>query len=294
MKNLSTKSGRDIGLVGLGTFPLQGHELADIIVNANQNGYVLFDTADDYRGETGICQALTSHCFKREDVFIQTKISNNSAYSDEPLSGMFFTPYSSFMKKHTVNEIVVEKIYNSLDKMKTDYLDSVLIHYPYPEYYERIWETLIQLKEEGLIRHLGVSNFHQRHMESLSKLGEMPEINEIYISPLSTKNDIVRYCHDNEIMVHVYSPLMDLAHNWICLDEIKKIALKYQKTISQVVLRWNINRSCFPLAKTKNLNRLKENIDISDFSLSDEEVDLISSLNINKQILVESKICPGI
>lgn len=294
MSKIKTRNGNDLSLVGLGTFPFQGEEMASMIKKAYSNGYNLIDTADDYRGESGIGLAITRGWVERENIFIQTKISNDTAYADEPLAGVYFNPLSNFMTRHTVKEIVKEKVTTSLRKMNTDYLDSVLIHYPYPGYYEEIWNCLRELRDAGVIRYIGVSNCAVRHLECLNKQGEMPAINEVYISPLGIKKDLLDYSKANDILVMTYSALMDLTRGNLDMNIISSLSEKYHKTPSQIILRWNLDRGCCPLAKTKNENRMKENISIDDFQLTDEEVKTISSMNNDFQILTESKICPGL
>ena len=295
MIGLKTASGKPVSLVGLGTFPLQGETMASTMTKAVELGYNLIDTADDYRGETGIGLAVSKGVFRREDVFLQTKISNDTAYADEPLAGKFFNRYTSVMKRHTVDEIVREKVSVSLREMKTNYFDSVLIHYPYPDFYEEIWQTLVALQKDGVIRYIGCSNFHIRHIEKLKECsGITPAINEIYISPIGTKEEDVKYSSANDILLMTYSPLMDIRIKKIPEEIFQPLMEKYGKTLSQLILRWNVDRGCIPLAKSQNPKRLAENIDILDFQLTQEEVLLISSLNRNNQILPETKICPGI
>lgn len=295
MTNLKTASGKPVSMVGLGTFPLQGEDLAKNWETAVSLGYNLIDTADDYRGETGIGISVARGSFKRENVFLQTKISNDTAYADEPLAGKFFNKYTAVMKRHTVDEIVKEKVGVSLREMKTDYLDSVLIHYPYPDFYEEIWQTLVALQKDGVIRYIGCSNFHVRHIERLKETsGVAPAINEIYISPIGTKEEDVKYATDNGIQLMSYSPLMDIRIKKIPEEMFLPLMEKYGKSLSQIILRWNIDRGCIPLAKSQNPKRLAENIDIMDFQLTDEEVALICSLNRNNQILPETNICPGL
>lgn len=297
MKNITTASGKNVPLVGLGTFPLQGREIADVVKTAVHIGYRLFDTADDYRGEPGIGLAVTelkNEGFNREDLFLQTKISENASYNDEPLAGIYFNKRSRFMQRHSVEELVREKVDTSLRLMKTEYIDSLLIHLPYPGYIDEIWNAMIQIQKEGKIRYIGVSNFHKRHIESVSMNGIIPSFNEIYISPIGSKQEQIDYSIGKGIQLMTYSPLMDLASKRIPLGVFEPLVQKYQKTIAQLILRWNIERKCLPLPKSKNLQRLKENIDIFDFSLTKEEVDLISSLNRNFQYLPESTICPGL
>lgn len=295
MTKIKTASGKPVSMVGLGTFPLQGESLAKNWETAVSLGYNLIDTADDYRGETGIGISVARGSFKREDVFLQTKISNDTAYADEPLAGKFFNKYTAVMKRHTVDEIVREKVGVSLREMKTDYLDSVLIHYPYPGFYEEIWQTLVALQKEGVIRYIGCSNFHVRHIERLKETsGVVPAINEIYISPIGTKEEDVKYAAENGIQLMTYSPLMDIRIKKIPETMFLPLIEKYGKSLSQIILRWNIERGCIPLAKSQNKKRLAENIDIMDFQLTDEEVALVCSLNRNNQILPETKICPGL
>lgn len=295
MEKLVTASGNPLSFVGLGTYPLQGEAIAANVERAVMLGYNVIDTADDYRGETGIGMAVAKGAFKREDVFLQTKISNDTAYADEPLAGRFFNQYTPVMKRHSVDEIVREKMHISLREMKTDYLDSVLIHYPYPDFYIEIWETLIALQKEGLIRYIGCSNFHIRHIESLIKeTGVAPAINEIYISPVGTKDEDIDYSSKKNIQLMTYSPLMDIRLKRIPEETFSPLMEKYGKSLSQIILRWNIERGCIPLAKSKSPQRLAENIDVLDFNLTCEEVKTISSLNWNNQILPESKICPGL
>lgn len=294
MMEFKTKSGLNVPPIGLGTFPFQGQQMADIVKIVSEIGYCLIDTADDYRGETGIGMAISQGLVKREDLFLQTKISNDTAYDDEPLAGKFFNRYTPVMKRHSVEEIVREKVSISLREMKTDYIDSILIHYPYPGFYEQIWETLISLQKEGLVRYIGVSNFHKRHCERLREVGKLPEINEVYISPVATKEDLVLYSKENGIQIMSYSPLMDIRSGRVNIEMCKELVEKYNKSLSQIILRWNIDRGCIPLPKSSNVQRLQENFSVFDFSLTPEEVNCLSSYNMNIQILPETKICPGL
>ena len=296
---LTNKKGIEIPMIGLGTFPFEGRVMADMVINASKVGYRLFDTADDYWGESGIGMAVQELKDKagldREDLFLQTKISDNNAHENEPLKGIFFNPDSKFMKRHTVDEIVREKVQTSLREMKTSYIDSLLIHYPFPGYIVDIWKTMIKLKEEGVVRYIGVSNFHERHIEELiNATGVCPEINECYTSPIGTKQSLVEYCNNHDCLFMTYSPLMDLSAGRIPLDNIQSLAEKYGVSPAQIILRWNLERGCLPLAKTKNPIRLKENFDVLDFKLTLDEVSTLSAMNFDFQYIVESKTCPGL
>ena len=298
MRKITTLDGIEIFPMGLCTYPFQGEDMCRLVENAVSVGYRLFDTADDYRGETGIGMAVErltkSGRIKRENLFLQTKISADASYNDEPLAGVYFNKYSPFMQRHSVAELVREKVHISLREMRTEYLDSLLIHLPYEDYFPDIWEAMIRLKEEGKIRYLGVSNFHPRHIEQLPKEAK-PDINEIYISPIGTKETQVEYAGKEDILLMTYSPLMDVAAQRIKAEgAIKGIMQKYGKTLAQIVLRWNVDRGCIPLPRTKNPMRLKENFSIFDFQLTADEIETISSMNRAYQYMAESTICPGI
>lgn len=298
MIQLTNKIGEVIPSIGLGTFPFEGRVLADMVKSAFKTGYRLFDTADDYRGESGIgvaVEELQGDGIVREKLFLQTKISDNNAHEDEPQKGIYFNPDSKFSRRHSVEEIVREKVANSLSEMKTAYIDSLLIHYPFPYYLVDIWRVLIDLKNEGVVRYIGVSNFQERHIEKLIKeTGVVPDIDEVYISPIGMKRELVDYCIRHNILVMSYSPLMDIALGKLPIATLKPIMQKYNKTLAQIVLRWNIERGCVPLPKTKSPKRLLENFNIFDFCLTRDEINIISALNYDNQYLVESKICPGL
>ena len=219
MIQLTNKLGETIPQIGLGTFPFEGRVMADMVKAAVKVGYRLFDTADDYRGEPGIgiaVKELAAEGVDREHLFLQTKISDNNAHEDEPLKGIYFNPASRFMQRHSVDEIVREKVATSLRDMNTSFIDSLLIHYPFPDYIVDIWKTMIELKKQGVVRYIGVSNFHERHIDKLiEETGVTPDINEVYVSPIGIKQSLVDYCNNHQILVMPYSPLMDVAHeNW--------------------------------------------------------------------------------
>lgn len=298
MHKIVTANGQPVPMVGLGTYPLQGEAMAKIAIEAFKTGFKLIDTADDYRGETGLGLALSrlnnETGLNREDVFIQTKISQDNAHGDEPLEGVWFNKLSKYQNRHTVEEVVLDKVNTSLRELQTDYIDSLLIHYPFPDYYEEIWDVMIRLKKEGKVRYIGVSNFHENHIEKLKIVGECPSINQIYISPLGYKQGDIDYSIQNNIQVMTYSPLMDVVHGMLNKNILSPIASKYGKTEAQIILRWNIDRGCLPLPRTTKASRLKGNFDVFDFQLSESDIAAINSMNVNKQILVESKQCPGL
>lgn len=294
MIKLETKNGTVVPEVGLGTFGLT----AEAFSKAIEVGYRLIDTSDDYRNEMMIGQQLESlykkSIISREDLFIQTKVSDDASFCDDPLNGVFFWKNSPLMQRHSVEEVMREKIQTSKRRLKTDYLDSVLLHFPYPDYFVEMWDVLCRIKEEEHIRYIGVSNFSERHFKALSKKCEKPSINQTYFSPIGCRQGISDYCNMNEILMMTYSPLMDYHRKMINYPIITDCAGKYGKSPSQIILRWNIERGSIPCPKSNNSIRLRSNFDILDFKLEQQEVIAISNLNYNYQYLPESKYCPGI
>lgn len=299
MKGLLTASGISIAPIGLGTYPLKGEAISIAVQQAVKSGYQLIDTADDYHNEDGIGigikEAIKNGSVKREEVFIQTKISDNCAYNNEPLGGVYFSHYSSFMKKHSVDEVVREKVNNSLLNLQTDYLDSVLLHYPFPDFYEEVWDVLRSLKKEGKVRYIGVSNFYKRHLEVLKASGEPAEINQVYLSPIGIKKEDVDYCNQEGIQLMTYSPLIDIRTGRLPIrsEIFTSLQNKYGKSVQQILIRWNIDRGSMPIVKSQNPNRMKDNLNVFDFSLTRDEVESVSSLNRDYQYLPTSRMCPG-
>lgn len=298
MNSLTTLSGGSVPSVGLGTFPLQGRQMADTLIEAVKIGYRLIDTSDDYRGETGIgiaCSELYDKTgLRREDIFIQTKISQDNSYFYEPLDGVWFNPHSAFQQRHTVKEVVRDKVKTSLRELRTDFIDSLLIHYPFPGYFEEIWDEFVLLQKEGAVRYIGVSNFFPRHIEKLKESGFIPSINELFFSPRCTRNDMLEYFHANDILPICYSCLSGIKGQ-IPQDIVQPIMDNHNKSLSQIIIRWHIDRGCLPLAKSKTPIRLKENFDVFDFCLTNDEIDRLSALNDNQLIILpESRYCPGI
>ena len=297
MITLKTQNGTFVPSIGLGTFPLQGRQMADVMIESVKIGYRMIDTSDDYRGETGVgigCSELFDKTgLHREDIFLQTKISQDNSYLDDPFDGIWFNSDSIFQQRHSVKEVVRDKVNISLREMQTDYIDSILIHYPFPGFYEEVWDELVTLQKEGKVIYIGVSNFFPKHIENLRKSGVMPSINELFFSPLCTRNEMLDYFHKNCILPICYSSLLGVRDK-IPNEIIQPIMGKYKKSFSQVILRWHIDRGCMPLAKSKTPSRLKENFDVFDFHLDEDEINILSSLNQDQVISAESHYCPGI
>jgi diketogulonate reductase-like aldo/keto reductase len=296
--NIRLSNGILIPKLGMGTYPLQGNALINIIDHGVRIGYRLIDTSDDYKNEeyigVAVKRLISEGQCTRNELFLQTKISDNGSYSDEPLRGKYFCKYSNYMKTVSVYEVVEEKINNSMKQFQTDYLDCVLIHVPYPDFYIKIWKALEIFYKNGVIRVIGVSNFEERNIENIKKECEiLPMINQLYLSPIGTKKRLIEYCQNNNIQVMTYSPLIDIKRRLYNNKVILKLCKKYNKSMAQILLRWNIQCGSIPLPKTASKLRLEENAKIFDFDLSYEDMNLLDNLNYDFQYLPLSKMCPG-
>jgi len=305
MKTLKLHNGVEIPQIGLGTYPLFGNVLSKTLLHAYDYGYRLFDTADNYYNEEDLGYGLTE-LYKlygdvRKDLFLVTKISDE-LYRQGNITpganrGIYFWKNSPYMKDlNSCHNIVYKKVEDSLRFMKTDYIDLLLMHRPYPDFFEEIWYEMEMLYKEGKVRAIGVCSCYERHLDRLLQSGSIvPMVNQIETSPLNTKQDLIRYYESKGVKIMVYSPLQSLKfkgeteyHNYL-----KVLSLKYTKNMGQIVLRYNIQRGLIPIPKSTNPERLYANIKIYDFELSNEEMMRIASFNKNLQYLPESKGCPG-
>ncbi len=160
-----------------------------------------------------------------------------------------------------------------------DYLDLYLIHWPVEGKYKEVWKTLEYLYKEGRVRAIRVSNFQVHHLQDLLGDAEIkPVINQVELHPYLSQKKVREFCKENDIQVEAWSPLM--AGNGLLENEIlKEIAKKYNKTVAQIVLRWDLQSQVVTIPKSTNERRLIENIDIFDFNLSKSDIDRIDSLN---------------
>lgn len=200
------------------------------------------------------------------------------------------------MKSHTTKEVVGKLVDTSLMKLKTDYIDCLLIHWPYPDYLLEIWDAMCELYQRGKLRSIGVSNCRERHLEKISQAFDIkPMVNQVSISPLDTRKGLLSYCKQHNIQVMCYGPLRQrsnplLVHN----EQIKSILYKHAITMEQLLLAWNIQQGIVPIPKSSSRERLGNNLNVFGIHFSEIEMNEISALNINLQYLPESMYCPGL
>nr|WP_295284205.1 aldo/keto reductase [uncultured Blautia sp.] len=250
---------RAMPLLGLGLYkttdPL---EAENAIAAAVQNGYRLLDTASAYKNEEFVGRGIAKCGIPRKDLFVTTKIWNNAQRLGD-VSGAF---------------------QRSLDRLGLDYIDLYLIHWPVPGCYLNTWQEMEGILESGRARAIGVSNFEIRHLEELRKVsGIVPAVNQIECHPLCYPKELIEYCQENGIQVQAYAPLARGAY--LDNDILCVLGTKYAHTPAQVGLRWAVQKGISVIPKSVNPERIASNSRIFDFTIDQEDMDLLDTLNQN-------------
>jgi 2,5-diketo-D-gluconate reductase A len=253
-------NGATIPQFGFGVFLIDPEDTVEAVSTALQAGYRHIDTAEGYGNEREVGQAIAKSGLDRGDVFVTSKLSNDSHRPDDARRAFDST----------------------LEAIGSDYIDLFLIHWPLPTRYDgdyvSTWQTLEEFYRDGRARSVGVSNFQPHHLRRLHTECEIPPaVNQIEVHPYLTQNEVRAFCGEHQIAIEAWSPL---ARGAVADDPtITSIARTVGKTPAQVVLRWHIERGDIVFPKSVTPARIRENIDIFDFELSGEDVGAISALN---------------
>jgi len=271
LKNIILSNGMEMPPIGFGTFPMRKTELIGAVWNGVKSGYTLIDTATAYRNEIELGIALRRYSSKRKkQLCISTKISNRQQETKD----------------------VRAALKRSLLKLGLKQIDIYMLHWPLPGYYPDTWKQMEELYDEGLIRTIGVCNCHQHHLETLmEKCRIVPMINQIELHPLLSQKPLRDFCAENHIAVEAYSPTARMDKKLVEHPTLKRIALSHDKTVVQVILRWNYQNNVIPIIKSSNPERMKANIDIFDFVLSEEDMNDIDAMNENYRVRHDPDNC---
>ena len=248
---LTMNDGFTIPQIGLGLWQVKDQAQFDGAFDAAvEAGYRHFDSAQVYHNEQMFGDAWKRSGLKREDIFITTKIAINNFG----------------------HKAVHESTKASLEKLQTDYIDLLLLHFPVTILRKKAWTALEEIQKEGGARSIGVSNYTIRHLEELKKYSNVtPAINQVELHIFLQQPELLNYCKEHNIQVEAYSPLAH-AHN-MDNETVKTIASKHNKTNAQIMLRWLLQQDLVVLPKSVNPSRIKENIDIFDFSLDQDDLE---------------------
>ncbi|MEZ4863926.1 MAG: aldo/keto reductase [Caldilineaceae bacterium] len=266
--SLPLNDGYAIPQIGLGTASLNDEAIAPVLVTALEVGYRHIDTAYRYGNQRGVGKGIRDSGVAREELFVTTKL-------DGEFQG---------------NERAVAGLDECLRQLDLEYVDLLLIHWPLPQRDEYIstWRTFEKLVETGKVRSIGVSNFKPAHLDRLhAETTIRPVANQIQLNPRITRPDHVAYDRTHDIVTVAWSPL---GQGKDLLDEptLTAIGARYDKTPAQVALRWFIELGVVAIPRSSNPARLRQNIDIFDFALTDDEVAAISALDTGAEKRVDS------
>ena len=266
---LALRNGAAIPVIGLGTWPLRGAESAAQVRTAIESGYRLIDTAENYRNEDGVGQGIRDSGIDRSEIFLTTKFNR---------------------KWHSVDG--VRTAYEaSLKRLGLDYIDLLLVHWPNPDQdrYVDALRGLQALLDDGNLRAIGTSNFKPAHLQRvLDETGIEPDVNQIQLSPYSTRTDTRAYDDEHRIVTESWSPIGASSNELRNDPVITTIADRYGKSTTQVVLRWHVQLGLVAIPKSADPGRIAENIDLFDFELSDGEMETISGLDRGESEVTDS------
>lgn len=258
-------NGVQIPVLGFGTWQTPDGDTAIKAVKAALDaGYRHIDTAQAYQNEASVGTAIQESGVARQDLFLTTKIWNtNHSY-----------------------DLTMQSFEESLQKLQTDYVDLLLIHWPNPIDFRDNWEAanaetwraMEELYQAGKAKAIGVSNFRPHHLEALKKIAKVqPMVNQIFLAPGELEAETVQYSRDNGLLLEAYSPLG--TGKIFDVLEMKTLAAKYQRSIPQIALRWSLQHGFLPLPKSVHANYIQENTQLFDFELTPADMQTIDQLD---------------
>lgn len=243
--------------LGLGVYLSEdGKEVINAIKWALDAGYRHIDTASVYNNERGVGMGIAESDVPREEIFVVSKVWN----SDQG--------YESTLKAFDA----------TLERLGLDYLDLYLIHWPVSGKYKDTWKALEFLYKQKRIKAIGVSNFMQHHLEDLLSTAEViPMVNQMEFHPYLVQQNLLNFCKDKNIQYEAWSPMMQ--GKIFGMDIFKELEKKYNKTIAQIVLRWDLQKGVITIPKSSKKDRIISNADIFDFELSADDMAHLDSLD---------------
>ena len=271
MEYVTLNNNVEMPVLGFGVYQIPQDETKKAVLDAIKTGYRLIDTAQSYFNEKEVGDAIKECGIPREELFITTKVwIDNYGY-----------------------ENCKKSLEESLEKLQTDYIDLVLLHQAFSDYYGA-YRALEELYGEGKIKAIGVSNFNPDRLTDICLFGRktIPTINQIEVNPFHQRIFDQENMEKYGVQIMAWAPFGEGKNNMFNNEVLVKIGQKYGKSAAQVILRWLIQRKVVTVCKSTHIERIKENFDVFDFELSDEDMEEIKTLD-NKESLFFSFTDPS-
>ena len=261
MEYVKLNNGIEMPLISFGVYQIPKEDTKRCVLDAIKSGYRGIDTAQSYFNESEVGDAIVECGVPREELFITTKV--------------WIDHYGYEECKASVEE--------SLRKLKTDYLDLCLLHQPFSDYYGA-YRALEELYAEGKIKAIGVSNFYPDRLTDICMFDRkvIPAVNQVEVNPYNAQWFAQENMEKHGVKMEAWAPFGEGRKNMFELSELKEIGDKYGKTVAQVILRWHLQRGIVVIPKSTHLERMKENFNVFDFELAQEDMDVISKLDKNE------------
>ncbi|MDE6758917.1 MAG: aldo/keto reductase [Clostridia bacterium] len=243
--------------LGYGVYQVSKDECERCVLDALKSGYRHIDTAQSYFNEEEVGSAIVKSGVPREKIFLTTKV----------------------WVEHYGYEQTKKSVYESMRKLQTDYIDLVLLHQPFSDVYGA-WRALEDLYADGKIRAIGISNFYPDRMVDICSFARIkPMVNQVETHPHNQQVEAQKWMEKYKVQIEAWAPFGEGRGGLFSDETIRKIAQKYNKTIAQVILRWELQRGIVVIPKSVHIERMKENLDVFDFALSDEDMKVMASLD---------------
>lgn len=257
MQYVTLVNGVKMPQLGYGVYQVGKDECERCVRDALSVGYRHFDTAQSYFNEEEVGNAIAASGVPREEIFLTTKV----------------------WVEHYGYQACMDSLMQSLKKLKTDYIDLMLLHQPFSDYYGA-WRALEELYEKGILRAIGVSNFYPDRLVDLCKFANIkPMVNQVETHPHNQQIEEQKWMEKYGVQIEAWAPFGE-GRNGLFTDEtIAKIAEKYGKSVAQVILRWELQRGIVVIPKSVHIERMEQNFNVFDFELSKEDMALMATLD---------------
>ena len=262
MEFVTLANGVKMPILGYGVYQVTKEECERCVLDALKAGYRSIDTAQSYFNEEEVGSAIAKSSVPREEIFLTTKV----------------------WIEHYGYEECKASVLESMRKLQTDYLDLCLLHQPFGDYYGA-WRALEDLYEEGKLRAIGISNFYPDRMIDLASFSRIkPMVNQIEVHPFHQQSEAKQWNEKYGLQVEAWAPFGEGREGMFEHETLKTIGKRYGKTTAQVMLRWHIQRGVVVIPKSVHYERMTENFDVFDFTLSDEDMTAIAALDRNTSV----------